>query len=192
MLLTEKLNEDGLELYFKYEHLDIETILRLFRNLNQLHGIIVNTTSPVYFNEDTKERFRNILDLTEIQTGQSIRIKLSEKWKVELPFRFGKVEGTFPKKLGVPLIITVFVLVAARQALGIYNEYLDTQLKQLEIEAKKNELYQQMEERRRIEPEFRSATREATKTIYYIMDNPDITYFEFNGIPIKDERNNRQ
>jgi len=188
MILTDRLNEDGLELYFKYEHLDIETILRLLNNLHNLHNIIVSTTSPIYYNQRGKQAFRNILDLTEITTGQSVRIKISEKWKIELPFGLGKVEGAFPKKLGVPLIIAVFILVAARQSFEIYNGYLDSQLKELEIEVEKNELYQQMEERKRIEPEFRKATREATKTINFIIDNAEINYFELNGIRLKDNR----
>lgn len=188
MLLADKLNQEGLEIYVKYEQLDIQTVLRLFNSLSKLHDIILNTTSPVYFNQSTKEKFRNILDLTEINTGQSVRIKLSEKWKVELPFGFGKIEGSFPKKLGIPIIITFFILIAAKQSIGIYNDYLDSQLKELEIEVKKNELYIQMEERRRIEPEFRAATREAIKTVKYIIDNPDIKLFELNDVRIKNDQ----
>lgn len=185
MIISEKINEQELELYFKYENLDIEIIIRLLKDLSHIHDIILDTTSPVYFNEITQSKFRNIFEISEIHTGQSIKIKISEKWKLELPFGLGKIEGIVPKKLGVPIIVMFFILVATRQTMGIYNEYLDKQLRELEIEVKKNELYIQMEERRRIDPEFRSATRQARQIIYYILDNQDINYFEINGITLK-------
>ncbi|WP_439475695.1 hypothetical protein [Algoriphagus formosus] len=186
MLLLTEIESKGLEFYFKYDNLDIETILRLFKNIERMHDTIMSTTSKVYFNEKTQNRFRNILDLDDIHTGESIRIRFKEKWKVELKVKEENIEIVFPRKLGVPVIIFFFLLQAARLGIGLYNEYLDMELKKLDIELKQNELFQQMEETRRIDPQFNKAKRQAENTIKYIMDNDDITYFEINGVTIKD------
>lgn len=188
MLLLEEIETKGLEFYFKYDNLDIETILRLFKNIEQLHDTVMSTTSKVYFNEKTQQRFRNIIVLDDIHTGESIKIRFKENWKVELNTKKGGVKLVLPKKLGIPFIITFFLLVAARQGIGFYNDYLDTQLKELNIELKQNELFQQMEERRRIDPQLNRAKRQAGNTINYIMDNDDITFFQINGLTIKEGR----
>lgn len=187
MLLVDRIRQNGLEVYFRYEYLDIDTVLKLFTQLTQLHGAILKATSPVYFNQETQERFRNILDISELKTGQSIRARFSEKWKIELPFGLGKVEGPFPKKLGTPLIITFFILWAISKGYSIHNSQLDSRLKELDIELKENELFRQMEERDIDRSEFNSAKRQGIKFVNYILKNPEIKYFELNGIPLKDE-----
>ena len=187
-MLIEEIETKGLEFYFKYKYLEIETIIRLFKNIEQLHETIMSTTSKVYFNENTQQRFRNIIDLEEIHTGESIRIRFEEKWKIELNTKNGDIEIVFPKKLGVPLIVAFFLFVSAQQVIGFYNDYLDSKLKELDIKLKQNELFQQMEERRRISPEFNRARHQARKTINYIIDNDDITFFQINGVTIKQGR----
>jgi hypothetical protein len=187
MEFAKKLNVEGFELYFKYENLELETFIGLFTRLNTLHEKILGVTSPVYYNDRTQERFRNILELKEINTGQSITTVLNEKWKIELPFGLGRIEGDFPKKLGIPVVITFFLLVAAYETCNIHDKLLEIQLHELEIELKKNELHQQLEGQKGNRPAFRNATREAVKTIDYIMSCNDITYFELNGVPIKND-----
>jgi hypothetical protein len=153
-----------------------------------MHNTIISTTSEVYFNEKTQQRFRNIIVLDEIHTGDSIRIRLTEKWKIELRTKEGEIEIAIPKKLGVPLIIAFFILVAARQGIGFYNDYLDTQLDKIDIELKRNELFMQMEDQSRYNPQFNKAKRQAGNTINYIIGNDDITFFQINGITIKDDK----
>ena len=183
---TANIEKQELELYLKYDNLDIEIILRLFKSIEQLHDTIMSTTSKVYFNEKNQQRFRNIMELDYISTGESIRIRLKEKWKIELRTKNGDVEIVLPRKLGIPLIIVFFILITAKQGIGLYNDYLDTQIKELDIELKQNELYRQMEETKRINPQYRRAKHQAHRTINYIMDNEDITFFQINGLTLKD------
>ena len=73
---------------------------------------------------------------------------------------------------------------------SIRNDYLDGQLKELEIKLKQIELYEKMEDRERYRKPFpnRPYQKQADETIDFIINNQNINYIEINGTVIKDKQ----
>ncbi len=86
----------------------------------------------------------------------------------------------------MPLIVFFFILYAVERSYSIYNSKLDTTLKKLDIELKENELFRQMQERKKTDTSFNASFRQAKQLVDYINENPDIEYFEINNMPITD------
>ena len=141
----------------------------------------------------TREEWINVisqcyLEIDEIHTGNSLQFRLKEGWKPELRTINGDFEIAIPRKLGIPGIILFFLLSSVKYGTGIYNDILDSKLKQIEIEIKDSELYMKMEESKRSKPHLWETKRQARRTINFILENPDIEYFEINGIEIKNDK----
>ena len=185
----DKIENTEIEIYFKYRHLDTGEIAELFERLDRLYKSLLDNSYPVYYSEKYDVPFRNFLEIESINTGQSIRIKFKEGWKPEFKFRKQELEIRIPKKLGIPAILLYLLLTGVQKTTDIYNDYLEGQLKELEIKLKQMELYEKIEERERYRRPFnaRPYQRQADETIQILINNQNINYIEINGTTIKNE-----
>ena len=189
LLNIDKIENTEIEIYFKYRHLDTGEIAELFERLDRLYKRLLDNSYPVYYSERYDAPFRNFLEIESINTGQSIRIRFKEGWKPEFKFRNHELEIIFPKKLGIPAILLYLLLTGVQKTSDIYNDYLDRQLKELEIKLKQMELYEKIEEREGYRRPFiaRPYQRQANETIQILINNQNINYIEINGTTIKNE-----
>jgi hypothetical protein len=186
----DKIENTEIDIYFKYHHLDTSELTELFSRLDRLYKSLLDNSYPVYFSEQYGQPFRNFLEIESINTGQSIRIRFKEGWKAEFRIRKKELEINIPVKLGIPALVLYFLLTGAQRMTSMRNEYLDGQLKDLEIKIKQIELYEKMEEREGYRRPFpnRVYQRQADETINFIINNQSINYIEINGTVIKNEQ----
>ncbi len=186
----DKIENTEIDIYFKYDYLDTSELTELFNRLDRLYKSLLDNSYPVYFSEKYGQPFRNFLEIESINTGQSIRIRFKEGWKPEFRVRKKELEINIPVKLGIPAIVLYFLLTGAQKMTSIRNDYLDGQLKELEIKLKQIELYEKMEDRERYRKPFpnRPYQKQADETIDFIINNQNINYIEINGTVIKDKQ----
>jgi hypothetical protein len=186
---TDKIENTEIDIYFKYDYLDTNELTELLGRLDRLYKSLLDNSYPVYFSEKYGQPFRNFLEIESINTGQSIRIRFKEGWKPEFRVRKKELEINIPVKLGIPAIVLYFLLTGAQKMTSMRNDYLDGQLKELEIKLKQMELYEKMEDRERFRRSFpnRPYQRQADEMINFIINNQNINYIEINGTVIKDE-----
>ncbi len=177
----EILNEHELHIYFKYESLDVSEFIVILSNFDKLYKNILDVTSPVYVHGS--RAFRNFMELTSINTGESINFKLKEGWRPEFKIESGDLNVYCPKNIGIPAIIFVLILTGVQKSLNIYNSYQDMEIKKIEKQIKEMDLYQKLEEVRRLKG-TRALNMQVNKTVNYFIENPRITYVEINGIEI--------
>jgi hypothetical protein len=179
-----------IDIYLKYDQLDTYDLVDLFSGLDKLHKEILN---PQYFRDYGRFYFHfydypfsNILKIKSIETGQSIRLKFCEGWKPRIRVSNNELEINVPKNLGIPLMILYLLFSGAQKVIEMNGNMLDNELKRLEIELKKHEVYEVLYHKN---DNFSRFKRQAERTIEAINLNDSITYFELNGIKLKDARN---
>jgi len=74
--------------------------------------------------------------------------------------------------------------------ISMRNDYLDGQLKELDIKLKQMELYEKIEEKEKYRRSFpaRPYQRQADETSSLLINNQNITHIEINGTVIKEEK----
>ncbi|MEI7508995.1 MAG: hypothetical protein WCJ62_05970 [Flavobacterium sp.] len=186
----DKIENTEIDIYFKYDYLDTNELTELLSRLDRLYKILLDNSFPVYFSEKYGQPFRNFLEIESINTGQSIRIRFKEGWKPEFRVRKKDLEINIPIKLGIPAIVLYFLLTGAQKITSMRNDYLDGQLKELELKLKQMELYEKMEDTERYRSPFPSRTyqRQATEMMNFIINNQNINFIEINGTVVKDEQ----
>ena len=182
----ERLYEHELHVYFKYKHLDASDLIEILHNIDWLYKKVLTISAPVYVHDDIA--FRNFMEINSINTGESINIKLKEGWRPEFKIESGDLNVYCPKNIGIPALIFILLLTAVNNLSGIYKNYQDIELKNIERQIKKIELYQKLEEQRRLKGS-RAINMQANKTIKYLIENPRITHVEINGISIPKYKN---
>ena len=186
----ERLYEHELHVYFKYESLDASELIEILNNFEKLYKKVLAISAPVYIHDD--RAFRNFLEIASINTGESINFKLKEGWRPEFKVESGDLNVYCPKNLGIPALIFLLILTAIQNSIGTYNTYQDMELKKIERQIKEIELYQKLEEQRRMKGS-RAINMQINKTIKYFIENPRVTYVEINGIEIpKDKKRKRK
>ena len=185
----DKIENTEIDIYFKYDYLDTNELTELLSRLDRLYKILLDNSFPVYFSEKYGQPYRNFLEIDSINTGQSIRIRFKEGWKPEFRVRKKDLEINIPIKLGIPAIVLYFLLTGAQKITRMRNDYLDGQLKELELKLKQMELYEKMEDTERYRSSFPSRTyqRKATEMMNFIINSQNINYIEINGTVVKDE-----
>ena len=92
--------------------------------------------------------------------------------------------------MGIPIIVVYLLLTGVHKIAELRNEILDNELKQLEIQMKKIEIYQEIEDQRNSNKkteDFVRLQRQADKTIEFLYYNNSINHVEINGLTIKSE-----
>ncbi len=187
---TDKIENTEIDIYFKYDYLDTNELTELLGRLDRLYKSLLDNSYPVYFYEKYEQPFRNFLEIESINTGQSIRIRFREGWKPEFRVRKKELEISIPVKLGIPAMVLYYLLTGAQKMSNMRNDYLDGQLKELEIKLKQMELYEKIEDRERYRRPFpnRPYQRQADETINFIINIQYINHIEINGTIIKNEQ----
>jgi hypothetical protein len=180
--MIDHLLEHELHVYFKYKHLDASDLVDILSNFNKLHNKLLSLSAPVYVHED--RAYRNFVDVTSINTGDSINFKLKEGWRPEFKIETGDLNVYVPKNLGIPALIFFLVLNTLQTSMGVYNSFQDMKLKTLELKIKELDLYKKLEEERRLRG-TRSITQQVNKTVRFMVENPRITDVELNGLRLE-------
>lgn len=181
----DRLYEHELEVYFKYEILDSSELIDILSNFDKLYKKVLSISAPVYIHDD--RAFRNFMEITSINTGESINFKLKEGWRPEFKVESGDLNVYCPKNLGIPALLFLLIITAIQNSIGLYNTYQDMELKQIERQIKEIELYKKLEEQRRIRGS-RAINMQVNKTIKYFMENPRVKYVEIDGIEIPKDK----
>jgi hypothetical protein len=184
----DKIENTEIDIYFKYDYLDTSDLTELFSRINRLYKSLLDISYPVYFSEKYGQPFRNFMEIKSINTGQSIRIRFKEGWKPEFRARNKELEISIPVKLGIPALLLYLLMTGAQKMTNMRNDYLDGQLKELEIKVKQIELYEKMEDRDRRSFSNRVYQKQADETINFVINNQNLNYVEINGTVIKDEQ----
>jgi hypothetical protein len=181
--MSEESEFNDLRLYLKYEYLDTNTLIHIFRLFNDIHSAIISFTYPVYYVAEVETPFPNYIDLSYVKIGESIEFKFKEGWKPELNIKKGKLEIKVPKNLGVIAIATYLLLEGATRLYDLRIKRSDLELKEqqktineLDIRLKSIELYKKMKE----SPDslLRKTHRATNAFILYLYTNPEITHVE--------------
>jgi hypothetical protein len=172
---TSRIENTEIDIYLKYDYLDTSLLTDLFGKLNNLYRSLP---------EELDGSFNNFLEIESINTGQSIRIRFKEGWKPKIRVRRGELEVGVPANLGIPAILIYFLLTGAQKITDMRNDYLDGQLKEMDIKLKRIELYEKIEESGRFK---QSLERQAVDTINILFHNQDIKHVEINDVTIKDK-----
>lgn len=178
----ENLFEQELDIYIKYKYLDAGELAEIILNLNKLYSKVLNISSPVYTINDRP--MRNFMEVSDVHTGDSIRISLKEGWRPEFNLDENEIKIKIPKKIAVPALVLFFLLNAFKYSIDTHNAVLDNQLKRLDIEIKKIELYQKLKESKSIISSERSIKMQSNKTIKYFIQNENITNVYINEIEV--------
>ncbi|MCG2419370.1 hypothetical protein K8089_10075 [Aequorivita sp. F47161] len=186
---SENIELTEIELYFKYDYLDTYDLKEILNRIDRLYKNFLPLTYPIYFSEKYDLAFRNFLEIESINTGQSIKIKFKEGWKPEFRIKKKNLIVGIPIKLGIPALAVYFLFIGAQNVMTIRNEYLDAELKKMEIQLKQMEIYDKLKERKALEGNRveRHFQRQANDVINFIIQNKNINYVEINGTTIKND-----
>jgi uroporphyrinogen-III synthase len=112
---------------------------------------------------------RNFMEVSSIHTGDSIRLSLKEGWRPEFSTDESGMEIKLPKKIAVPALVLYFLLNSIRYSIELSNEILDNQIKRLDVEIKKIELYQKLAQSKSIKSSERTIKLQSNKIIKYFV-----------------------
>lgn len=183
-----------LDVCLKYTSLGVNDLAEILWNFDNLYSKILAFSSPVHVYKE--KHFKNFLDLSSINTGDSINFKMKEGWKPEFTTENSDLEVGVPELLGVPAILLYILLASIDNTVQIDNNTLDTKLEKIEIQLENNQIYNKILNTNKGKG-IRAIQRQVSKTVENIVNNPEITYFEINNIEIpcnkikKDEEEQR-
>lgn len=194
--MTENSTET-LEIYIAYDQLKAKDLADFLSNLS----FIADKIAEDYFSRFNENYTGELptLDIESIHTGESVKFKLIEGWKLKIGSSDeADIVVSIPKKLGIPLVIGYILIWGA-------NQYLDFRIKLRDLEEKETDIkIEQVELNKAIGasrknipesilryidnkvPEVKPAVLDTVKSI---LKNPEITQFKVNGIEIKDHGN---
>jgi len=190
-------SSEVLEIYIDYERLKAKDVAKLLSNLS----FISTKIAEDYFSRfnDYQGEELPTLDIEAVNTGDSIKFKLIEGWKVNITSNEeADIVVGIPKKLGLPIVIGYLLVAMANGYQDFRNTQLDNRLKEIEIQLKESELAKALSLNNETEQQntFRLASNYVDNkvpeikpvlidTIKLILRNPDITKFRVNNIEIK-------
>jgi len=178
-----EIEETEIDIYFKYDYLDTSLLTGFLSRLDELYLSLLEELG------ESEGSFQNFLEIESINTGQSIRFKFKEGWKPKLQITKGELEVGIPAKLGIPAILIYFLLTGVQRITNMHNDYLDSQIKEMDIKLKQIELYEKLEYRGR---QKQLIERQAGDTISFLFDNEAIKHVEINDVTIKNNNNDRR
>ncbi|QOI98540.1 MAG: hypothetical protein HRU69_14065 [Flammeovirgaceae bacterium] len=194
LLNTDRPEYTELDIYLKFDQLDNGDVVELLSGLDRLYNDIIGRPFNYYYQRrpffDYFYPFKNILEVQSINTGQSIRFRFKEGWKPNIRIKKGELKIDVPRKLGIPILVLYFLLAGVQKVAELRNDILDNELKQLEIQMKKMEIYREIEDQRNSDDkdeDFVRLQRQADKTIEFLYYNNSINHVEINGLTIKSE-----
>src|SRR5690606_15717877 len=148
LLNTDRPEYTELDIYLKFDQLDNGDVVELLGGLDRLYNDIIGQPFNYYYRRpffpEFFYSFKNILEVQSIETGQSIRFRFKEGWKPNIRIKKKELQIDVPRKLGIPLVVVYLLLTSVQKMAELRNEMLDNELKQLEIQMKKIEIYREI------------------------------------------------
>ena len=194
LLNTDRPEYTELDIYLKFDQLDNGDVVELLGGLDRLYNDIIGQPFNYYYRRPFFPEFfypfKNILEVQSIETGQSIRFRIKEGWKPNIRIKKKELQIDVPRKLGIPIVVVYLLLTSVQKIAELRNEMLDNELKQLEIQMKKIEIYREIEDQRdsnNKDENFVRLQRQADKTIEFLYYSNSINHVEINGLTIKSE-----
>lgn len=112
-------------------------------------------------------------------TSNSIKLTLGEGWLPQVTTdKEHDIVVSVPKKLGLPLVVGYLMLNGASKVLDIRNDYLDSQIKTIELQLKESELRETLYGERGVLPELAQTSQQ---TVRRVLDDEDIESFQLYG-----------
>ncbi|MDB5226579.1 MAG: hypothetical protein JWN78_772 [Bacteroidota bacterium] len=189
------MNSENLEIYISYDKLKAKDLALLLHNLSFISDRIT---------EDFYNRFGNgneakpSLDIVNINTGNSVKFALTEGWMPEVTSDAeNDIVIGIPKKLGIPIAICYLLVSGASKYQDFKNTHLDNQIKEIELELKKHELYKVISEENNennpnlvntvyyLDNKVPEVKAKLLDTLKFIYKNPDLNSVKVNNIEIK-------
>jgi len=178
-----EISPHSLEIYISYHHLTASSLGESIRAL----GLIADDSAELYANKVSigKENLPT-LEIDAVHTGDSIKFTFGEGW---LPSISSDKENDIiintPKKLGIPLLVGFLLLTGLKNSLTIYNEYLDTRIKKIELVLKQSEVQKIRENRE----EWNTLVNKSIKIVNTILINHEYTKFIVYDVDIINIKN---
>lgn len=185
MANSDSLNPEILPLYIQYERLTVCSLAQLYL------GFAAIAEHSIHFYAKAtgvKPDCLPTLELITAKTGDSIKFTFGEGLLPTISSdEQHDIIVNVPKKLGIPLLVGFLVLNGVKLVLDVRNAYLDTQIKEIELQLKKTELG------KTLSPQTTGALSEkATTVVHEIIDNRNFNSFFVYDIDILEMRDKRE
>lgn len=165
----------SLDIYIQYEHLASYDLSRLLNDLNHL----LIEAYRAYPNPSLD--YEPFLEVGTVRTGNSVRLKLVEGWRLHLSTDSkGEIEVSFPKKLGLPVLLAVLLVHGVSDAVSVRKDYYEGEKARIETALEQQEANKVMQSDR-----AKSLEEEARKIAEFIATNPAFTAVSVNKVGIK-------
>jgi hypothetical protein len=171
----------SLDFYIQYEYLSSRDFGALLTACNSL-----SESAYRYYEERLRGAWAQppVLELFEIRTGESIKFKFIER---AIPSISSDKENDIvigvPKKLGIPVLMAFLLLGAADKGMDMRNKYYDGQIKQIELQLKREEINKIRRGNETRVPE--ELEKQSQIIISSLLNNEAFKSVSINGVPIK-------
>ena len=170
--------DSSLDIYIKYKTLTLSEITSFLNNLNSIHQSFLSLTSPIYYSQENEIPFRHNLFVERAYTGNSVNFSFKEGWLPEFKYEEGDLNVKVPKNLGIPALIGIALLSSANEIINLNNNYLDSQIKEIELKSKT------FDYNKKVEDNNRSIKLRSNKAIKELHNSVNISNVEINNIQI--------
>lgn len=178
-------NPEILPLYIQYKRLTVRSLAQLYLGFAEIADHTIHSYAKT---TGIKPDSLPTLELITAKTGDSIKFTFGEGL---LPSVSSNQEHDIiinvPKKLGIPLLIGFLVLSGVKLVLDVRNAYLDTQIKEIELQLKKTELGKTLSAQ-----STGLLSEKAATVVYEVIDNRDFNSFVVYDIDIMEIRDKRK
>jgi len=168
-----------LDIYIKYERLTVRSLTDLCSGIAELADIVLDFYGNV---TGSLPNQLPAIEIEEAHTGESIKIKFGEGW---LPSVSSNEDDDIvidvPKKLGIPLLLGYLLLNGVKATINMHSTYLDNQIKQVELQLKKNELQDKLSKSKKSSEVLQ---KKAVNVVNTIIQNNDYRSFVIYDIDI--------
>jgi|688.fasta_scaffold77640_4 hypothetical protein len=167
------------EMFIEYQQLKATTLGEFLLRIGQ----VTDQVSMKYGEQRGLSRSAlPSLTISEADTSNSIKLTFGEGW---LPNITSDEEHdiivSVPKKLGIPLIVGYLLLNGTSKLLDMRNDYLDSQIKLIELQLKESELNETLFGDTEEPVLLEAASVEATRRL---LRDEDVTSLQVRGIDL--------
>lgn len=160
------------EVYIQYTHLENSILLQTLKGIED-----IKEYSIIKYKEISGIELEEIprLNIRYIATGHSIILKYGGSLVPKIQLKDGDFIISVHKKVVFSAFVVYFLF-------KIYDSFLDTRIKQTDLEIKKIELHEKIDEKSKLKDEREEA---ALEFFNYVKNNPDIIEMRINNRKIK-------
>jgi hypothetical protein len=168
-----------LEMFLAYDQLRVSTFAGFLAELGRITDDAAQSYGRIH---NIKLADLPSLTIDSADTSNSIKLTLGEGWLPQISTdEEHDIVVSVPKKLGMPLLAGYLVLNSASTFLDLRNDYLDTQIKEVELQLKQSELNETSFGERGAMQRLQERSAAAVKPL---LDDSDIRTFEVNGVDL--------